>query len=99
MARSASRRANKDESLGMDSFRQPREEEGLSLESIGQAFAEMLVTGDDPYSSPPDADSDPLLAAASEAVAVPTLPVETQPTSSLPSSRRRAIAMPTTRSL
>jgi segregation and condensation protein B len=69
MARSASRRANKDESLGIDSFRQPREEEGLSLESIGQAFAEMLATGDDPYSSPPDADSDPLLAAANETVA------------------------------
>jgi hypothetical protein len=69
MARSASRRANKDESLGIDSFRQPREEEGLSLESIGQAFAEMLATGDDPYLSPPDADSDPLLAAASETVA------------------------------
>jgi segregation and condensation protein B len=67
MARSASRRANKDESLGINSFRQPREEEGLSLESIGQAFAEMLATGDDPYSSPPDADSDPLLAAGNEA--------------------------------
>jgi segregation and condensation protein B len=67
MARSASRRANKDESLGINSFRQPREEEGLSLESIGQAFAEMLATGDDPYSSPADADSDPLLAVANEA--------------------------------
>jgi segregation and condensation protein B len=67
MARSASRRAKKDETLASDSFRQPREEEGLSLESIGQAFAEMLATGDDPYSSPPDPDADPLLAAANEA--------------------------------
>jgi segregation and condensation protein B len=67
MSRSAARRAKHDEPLGIDSFRRPREEEGLSLESIGQAFAEMLATGDDPYTSPPDADADPLLAAANEA--------------------------------
>jgi segregation and condensation protein B len=67
MSRSTARRAKKEEPLGIDSFRQPREEEGLSLESIGQAFAEMLTTGDDPYSSPPDTDADPLLDVANEA--------------------------------
>jgi hypothetical protein len=36
---------------------------------------------------------------AGEETAVPTLPVETQPISSLPSSSRRAIAIETTRSL
>jgi segregation and condensation protein B len=67
MSRSTARRAKKDEPLGIDSFRQPREEEGLSLESIGQAFAEMLTTGEDPYTSPTDTDADPLLDVANEA--------------------------------
>jgi segregation and condensation protein B len=66
MSRSAARRKNAAEHLIDDSFRQPREEEGLSLESIGQAFAEILSTGDDPYRAPPDADADPLIDVANE---------------------------------
>ncbi len=48
--------------LGIDSFQHPPEEEGLSLDSISQAFAAMLATGDDPYRTPADEASDPLLA-------------------------------------
>jgi segregation and condensation protein B len=66
MARSTARRPVKDEPLGTDSFRQPRDEEGLSLESIGQAFAEMLATGDDTYSAPADAEADTLLDVAND---------------------------------
>jgi segregation and condensation protein B len=67
MSRSAARRAKNDEPLGSDSFRHPRAEEGLSLESIGQAFAEMLATGEDPYSAPADTDADALLDVANAA--------------------------------
>jgi segregation and condensation protein B len=66
MSRSAAKRKNVSDHLVDDSFRQPREEEGLSLESIGQAFAEMLSSGDDPYSAPADSDDD-LLDVASRA--------------------------------
>lgn len=55
--------------LGIDSFQRPPEEEGLSLDSISQAFAAMLATGDDPYSSPSEDEEDSVLAAAQEAAA------------------------------
>jgi segregation and condensation protein B len=39
-------------------------DEGISLDSISEAFASMLRSGDDPYEPAPDADADPLLAEA-----------------------------------
>ena len=50
--------------LGIESFQNPPEDEGLSLDSISQAFAAMLNTGDDPYRAPADDEADPLLADA-----------------------------------
>jgi len=58
-----------DGDLGLRSFQKPGLEEGLSLDSISQAFAAMLATGDDPYRAPDAADSDPLLGSANEASA------------------------------
>lgn len=46
--------------LGLDSFRQPPETEGLSLDKLNRAFASMLDAGDDPYAVPPEADDDPI---------------------------------------
>ena len=46
---------NDDRDLGLGSFQLPDPDEGLSLDSISQAFAAMLTTGDDPYQVPPDA--------------------------------------------
>ncbi len=45
--------------LGLDDFHQPPAEEGLSLDQLSEAFAEMLGDGDDPYDQY-DPDSDPL---------------------------------------
>jgi segregation and condensation protein B len=50
--------------LGLDSFRQPPETEGLSLDKLNRAFAAMLGTGDDPYTLPPEPDDDPIRTAA-----------------------------------
>lgn len=49
--------------LGLESFRAPAGDEGLSLDKLKGAFAAMLGTGDDPYSVPADPDDDPLRAA------------------------------------
>ena len=49
--------------LGLESFRAPPTDEGLSLDKLKGAFAAMLGAGDDPYSVPKDADDDPLRAA------------------------------------
>src|SRR5207244_2808088 len=46
--------------LGLDSFRQPPQTEGLSLDKLNRAFASMLDAGDDPYAAPPEADDDPI---------------------------------------
>ncbi|MEX2141436.1 MAG: SMC-Scp complex subunit ScpB [Pirellulales bacterium] len=62
--------------LGIESFQNPAEDEGLSLDSISQAFAAMLATGDDPYRSPTDGEDDTLLAQAQAAVSVGRLPDE-----------------------
>jgi segregation and condensation protein B len=62
------------QSLGLEAFRSTPPHEGISLDQLNQAFAAMLGAGDDPYSTPPDPDADPLLAEAqaadSEGVAV-----------------------------
>jgi segregation and condensation protein B len=44
-------------------------DKGLSLDQLSHAFAAMFASGDDPYSEPADADDDPLLAEANDAVA------------------------------
>src|SRR6266403_1339921 len=46
--------------LGLDSFRQPPETEGLSLDKLNRAFAAMLGAGDDPYTLPPEPDDAPI---------------------------------------
>jgi segregation and condensation protein B len=43
-----------DNDLGLQAFRQPPEDAGLSLDRLTEAFAEMLGSGSDPY----DTDSD-----------------------------------------
>ena len=63
------------ENLGLDSFRRPPEEEGLSLDKLKGAFAAMLGAGDDPYSTPPEpSDDDPLQAAIDAEQSMPHLP-------------------------
>jgi len=42
-----------DETLGLQGFQQPAEA-GLSLEQLNAAFAELLGSGDDPYTTAPD---------------------------------------------
>jgi segregation and condensation protein B len=42
----------KPDELGLTAFRQPAVENGLSLDRLSAAFAEMLSAGDDPYQSP-----------------------------------------------
>jgi segregation and condensation protein B len=49
--------------LGLDSFRAPPSDEGLSLDKLKGAFAAMLGAGDDPYSVPTELDDDPIRAA------------------------------------
>ncbi len=49
--------------LGLESFRAPPSDEGLSLDKLKGAFAAMLGAGDDPYSVPVEADDDPIRAA------------------------------------
>jgi segregation and condensation protein B len=49
--------------LGLDSFRNVPEDEGLSLDKLKGAFAAMLGAGDDPYSVPADPEQDPLQSA------------------------------------
>lgn len=49
--------------LGLESFRAPPTDEGLSLDKLKGAFAAMLGAGDDPYSVPADSEDDPLRAA------------------------------------
>ncbi len=56
------------EPLNLESFREPSAEEGLSLDQLSHAFAAMFASGDDPYSSPTDADADPILAEANDAL-------------------------------
>src|SRR4029079_3122871 len=53
----------------IDSFRHPPADEGLSLDSISQAFAAMLASGDDPYLAPPPQGDDALLEAANKSSA------------------------------
>jgi segregation and condensation protein B len=50
MAAKSSKAKNDD--LGLAAFRQPAVENGLSLDRLSAAFAEMLSTGDDPYQPP-----------------------------------------------
>ena len=38
--------------LGLAAFKQPAVENGLSLDRLSAAFAEMLSAGDDPYQPP-----------------------------------------------
>jgi segregation and condensation protein B len=71
------------QALGLESFRQPPQEDGLSLDKLNRAFAAMLQTGDDPYSVPADPDEDPISAAL---VADDSADAEEDP-KSLPGSR------------
>ncbi|MEX2114199.1 MAG: SMC-Scp complex subunit ScpB [Pirellulales bacterium] len=52
----SAKRANPSEpgekALGLDAFRQPPEETGLSLNQLSQVFAGLLHSGDDPYTPP-----------------------------------------------
>jgi segregation and condensation protein B len=41
--------APQDEDLGLNGFQLPDEESGLSLDDLGDAFAKMINSGDDPY--------------------------------------------------
>lgn len=68
-----------DDSFGLAAFRQPPEEAGLSLNQLSAAFAEMLSSGEDPYSAAktagaqrPVAGSDPSGAAWGSADAAET---------------------------
>jgi segregation and condensation protein B len=54
--------------LEFDSFRNPPEEEGISLDSMSQAFAAMLSEGEDPYRELAPEDADPVLAQANAAL-------------------------------
>ena len=51
-AKRAARPEPADESLGLEAFRQPPDEEGLSLGQLGDALAGMLGAGHDPYETP-----------------------------------------------
>ena len=41
------------EGLGLGGFFQPDLQEGLSLDDLGRAYAELMAQGDDPYEPPP----------------------------------------------
>jgi segregation and condensation protein B len=47
-----------DDSFGLEAFRKPPEDAGLSLNQLSAAFAEMLASGDDPYTAEQTADQD-----------------------------------------
>ncbi len=56
------------ENLGLDGFLQPADDDGLSLDELSQAYADLLKQGDDPYQpDAPRAESSPD-AVAEEAV-------------------------------
>jgi segregation and condensation protein B len=59
-----------DQPLALESFREAGAEEGLSLDQLSHAFAAMFASGDDPYSSPAEADADPILSEANDALDV-----------------------------
>ena len=55
--------------LGLTEFRSPPADEGISLDRLTEAFAEMLGKGDDPYEAPPtpaSAADDPVAALAEQ---------------------------------
>lgn len=53
--------------LGLEDFQQPEENEGLSLDQLSEAYAQLLDKGDDPYREPvPSADLPEALVAAAE---------------------------------
>ena len=60
---------NDDRDLGLGSFQALDPDEGLSLDSISQAFAAMLTTGDDPYQVPADAETSPWSGSPAESYA------------------------------
>jgi segregation and condensation protein B len=68
MPGSRAARANNEDRLGTDPLAGSSSDDGLSLDSISEAYAAMLAGGDDPYRSPVDAEADPLLAQANEAL-------------------------------
>src|SRR5436305_528048 len=39
--------------LGLEDFQQPEENQGLSLDQLSEAYAQLLDKGDDPYREPP----------------------------------------------
>lgn len=45
-------------SLDLDDFRNPPEDQGLSLNELSRAYAELLDRGDDPYEGEPPADDE-----------------------------------------
>jgi segregation and condensation protein B len=63
------------EELGLENFQAPPVDEGLSLDKLSSAFAEMLGGGDDPYSAPEEpaeAVPDPAADVAKVLAAEPT---------------------------
>jgi segregation and condensation protein B len=52
--------ADQEEELGLDDFRNPTEDQGLSLEAISAAFARMIDDGKDPYDQTPPEEAPPL---------------------------------------
>lgn len=54
-------------SLGLDGFRAPADDLGLSLDELSQAYASLLGGGDDPYAPAPDA-ADGLAQASDDAI-------------------------------
>lgn len=65
-ARSKTKPAEKP-NLGLEDFRQPEENQGLSLDQLSEAYAQLLDKGDDPYREPPPpSDLPEALVAAAE---------------------------------
>jgi len=48
-----------DRELGLEAFREPPPDSGLSLDKLSAAFAEMLGGGEDPYAGPAGSQADP----------------------------------------
>lgn len=59
-------------SLGLEDFAAPADDQGLSLEELGQAYAAMLHQGADPYPQPGDPPSTPATSTTTTAEAAPT---------------------------
>lgn len=64
------------EELGLEKFQAPPADEGLSLDKLSSAFAEMLGGGDDPYAAPEESAEDVTDPAADVAKVLAVEPTE-----------------------